>query len=124
MVTTIDHLTTNLADNSELYEMSKEEADFDGLVAIDADAAKLEATIAARRELGPAHDDQLVAGFLDRIEKEIDRRVDERIALRGPTKRAAFPFTPGRSVSASRSSRSRAESAVFPGCSSPSRRSC
>ena len=46
MVTTIDHLTTNLADNSELYEMSKEEADFDGLVAIEADAAKLEATIA------------------------------------------------------------------------------
>jgi peptide chain release factor 2 len=46
VVTTIDHLTTNLADNSELYEMSKEEADFDGLVAIDADAAKLEATIA------------------------------------------------------------------------------
>src|SRR6187551_3755854 len=46
VVTTIDHLTTNLADNSELYEMLKEEADFDGLVAIDADAARLEATIA------------------------------------------------------------------------------
>ena len=46
MVTTIDHLTTNLADNSELYEMSKEDGDFDGLVAIEADAAKLEATIA------------------------------------------------------------------------------
>jgi len=46
VVTTIDHLTSNLADNSELYEMSKEEGDVDGLVAIDADAAKLEATIA------------------------------------------------------------------------------
>jgi len=46
VVTTIDHLTTNLADNSELYEMSKDESDFDGLVAIEADAAKLEATIA------------------------------------------------------------------------------
>ncbi len=46
MVTTIDHLTSNLADNSELYEMSKEESDFDGLLAIEADAAKLEATIA------------------------------------------------------------------------------
>jgi peptide chain release factor 2 len=46
VVTTIDHLTSNLADNSELYEMSKEESDFDGLVAIEADAAKLEATIA------------------------------------------------------------------------------
>ena len=46
MVTTIDHLTTNLADNSELYEMSKEEGDVDGLLGIEADAAKLEATIA------------------------------------------------------------------------------
>ena len=46
VVTTIDHLSSNLADNSELYEMSKEESDFDGLVAIEADAAKLEATIA------------------------------------------------------------------------------
>ena len=41
---------------------------------------ELEATLAAREELGPAHDEQLVAGFLDRIEKEIDRRVDERVA--------------------------------------------
>jgi peptide chain release factor 2 len=46
VVTTIDHLSSNLADNSELYEMSKDESDFDGLVAIEADAAKLEATIA------------------------------------------------------------------------------
>ena len=46
MVTTIDHLTSNLADNSELYEMSKDDGDFDGLLAIEADAAKLEATIA------------------------------------------------------------------------------
>jgi len=41
---------------------------------------ELEATLAARRELGPGHDEHLVAGFLDRIEKEIDRRVDERLA--------------------------------------------
>ena len=46
MVSTIDHLTSNLADNRELYDMSKEETDFDGLAAIDADAAKLEASIA------------------------------------------------------------------------------
>ncbi len=46
MVETIDHLTTNLADNSELYEMSKAEGDVDALVAIDADAAKLEGSIA------------------------------------------------------------------------------
>jgi hypothetical protein len=48
---------------------------------VDPDAhTELEATLAARRELGPAHDAELVAGFLERIEKEIDRRVDERIA--------------------------------------------
>jgi peptide chain release factor 2 len=46
VVETIDHLTSNLADNSELYEMSKEESDFDGLVAIESEAAKLEASIA------------------------------------------------------------------------------
>jgi hypothetical protein len=67
---------------------------------------ELEATIAARQELGPAHDDQLIAGFLDRIEKEIDRRVDDRIASRAPKKRGP---------SASRSSRSRAASGAPPG---------
>jgi len=41
---------------------------------------ELDATLAAREELGPGHDKELVAGFLDRIEKEIDRRVDERLA--------------------------------------------
>ena len=46
MVGTIDHLTTNLADNSELYEMSKADADFDGLRAIESDAARLESSIA------------------------------------------------------------------------------
>jgi len=46
VVATIDHLTSNLADNSELYEMSKDEGDVDGLLGIEADAAKLEATIA------------------------------------------------------------------------------
>src|SRR5689334_12809569 len=48
---------------------------------------ELEATLAARRELGAEHDEHLVAGFLDRIEKEIDRRVDERVAARGPVRR-------------------------------------
>ena len=46
MVETIDHLTRNLADNTELYDMSKADADFDGLLVIEADAAKLEATVA------------------------------------------------------------------------------
>ena len=41
VVNTIDHLTSNLADNAELFEMTKEEGDMDGLAAIEADAAKL-----------------------------------------------------------------------------------
>jgi peptide chain release factor 2 len=41
VVETIDHLTSNLADNTELYDMSKADGDMDGLVAIEADAAKL-----------------------------------------------------------------------------------
>jgi peptide chain release factor 2 len=46
VVQTIDHLTSNLADNSELYAMSKADADFDGLLGIEADAAKLQESIA------------------------------------------------------------------------------
>jgi hypothetical protein len=42
--------------------------------------SELEATLEARKELGPGHDDALVAGFLDRIGHEIDHRVDERVA--------------------------------------------
>ncbi len=41
VVNTIDHLTSNLSDNAELYDMTKEEGDMDGLAAIEADAAKL-----------------------------------------------------------------------------------
>ena len=39
VVETIDHLTRNLADNTELYEMSKADDDIDGLEAIEAEAA-------------------------------------------------------------------------------------
>ena len=46
MVQTIDHLTSNLADNTELFEMSKAEDDFAGIRAIEAEAAKLEASVA------------------------------------------------------------------------------
>ncbi|MFL5964092.1 MAG: hypothetical protein ACJ757_14490 [Gaiellaceae bacterium] len=52
-------------------------------------------TIAARQELGPEHDDQLIAGFLDRIEHELDRRVDERVARLAPVKRRGSPLHPG-----------------------------
>ena len=56
---------------------------------------ELEVTLAARQELGGAHDAQLVAGFLDRIEQELDRRVDERVARRTPAKRRPSPLHPG-----------------------------
>jgi peptide chain release factor 2 len=46
VVETIDHLTSNLADNTELFEMSKADGDDAGLTAIEADAAKLEAIVA------------------------------------------------------------------------------
>ena len=46
VVETIDHLTSNLSDNTELYDMAKAEGDFDSLGAIEADATKLEATVA------------------------------------------------------------------------------
>jgi hypothetical protein len=43
-------------------------------------------TLAARQELGAAHDEQLIAGFLERIDHELDRRVDERLARLAPPK--------------------------------------
>ncbi|MEO8152394.1 MAG: peptide chain release factor 2 [Rhizobacter sp.] len=45
VVETINHLTSNLADNTELYDMAKEEGDFDSLLAIEAEANKLDATV-------------------------------------------------------------------------------
>ena len=45
MVVSLDKLTRELADNTELYEMSKEEGDEAGLVTIEAETAKLSAEI-------------------------------------------------------------------------------
>ena len=42
MVETINHLTGNLADNTELYEMAKAEGDEGSLLAIEAETAKLD----------------------------------------------------------------------------------
>jgi hypothetical protein len=47
---------------------------------------ELEATVAARQELGSARERQLVEGFVERIGTEIDRRVDERLAQKGATR--------------------------------------
>ena len=41
---------------------------------------ELGAAIAARRELGRAHEPEVVDSFLARIEKQIDARVDQRVA--------------------------------------------
>ncbi|HET7793589.1 MAG TPA: peptide chain release factor 2 [Rhizobacter sp.] len=45
VVETINHLTSNLADNTELYDMAKEEGDEASLQAIEAETAKLETTV-------------------------------------------------------------------------------
>jgi peptide chain release factor 2 len=45
VVETIDHLTSNLSDNTELYDMAKEEGDESSLVAIEAETNKLDATV-------------------------------------------------------------------------------
>ena len=43
---------------------------------------ELRATLAARRELGPEADEALVQTFLEKIEREIDRRIQDGIAAR------------------------------------------
>ncbi|MDP9866679.1 MULTISPECIES: hypothetical protein [Streptosporangium] len=43
---------------------------------------ELRAAVAARRDLGPDYEDSLVEGFLEKMDQEIDRRVDDRIAAR------------------------------------------
>jgi hypothetical protein len=62
---------------------------------IDSTAKReLDVTVAARRELGPEHDDQLIAGFLDRIDHELERRVDERLARLTPRRRRKSVINP------------------------------
>ena len=56
---------------------------------------ELEATVAARRELGPAHDAELIAGFLERSGKDLDRRIEQAVAERAPRKRGPSPLHPG-----------------------------
>jgi peptide chain release factor 2 len=46
VVETIDHLTSNLSDNTELFDMSKADGDQVGMLAIQAEAQKLETTVA------------------------------------------------------------------------------
>src|SRR4051812_1969192 len=46
VVETIDHLASNLSDNTELYDMSKADGDDAGVLAIEAEANKLEGIVA------------------------------------------------------------------------------
>ncbi|GAA3687598.1 hypothetical protein GCM10022224_060940 [Nonomuraea antimicrobica] len=43
--------------------------------------------MSARRDLGPEFEDAVVESFLDKMGKEIDRRVDERLAEVAPKAR-------------------------------------
>jgi hypothetical protein len=56
---------------------------------------ELEATLAARRELGPGHDEALVQGFLERIDRELDAHLERRIAARLPAKPRGSALHPG-----------------------------
>jgi hypothetical protein len=52
----------------------------------------IRAAAGAQHELGPEYSDAVVASFLDRVDKEIAARVDERLAA-GPPR--ARPVEPG-----------------------------
>jgi len=58
------------------------------------DEQELKAVVAARKELGPEHEEHLIAGFVDRMSKEIDRRVDERVRELAPRKPRASSLHP------------------------------
>ena len=47
----------------------------------DLGAADIEAALETRRELGARYDAELVDGFAERIERAVERRVGERVAL-------------------------------------------
>ena len=61
----------------------------------EVDEQELKAVVAARQELGPEHDEHLIAGFLEKIDKEIDRRVDERVRTFAPRKPRPSSLHPG-----------------------------
>jgi hypothetical protein len=56
-------------------------------------AADLEATVAARRELDPGYEPALVESFLDRVEEQVERRVEAELAEHGRRVWAETPDT-------------------------------
>ena len=51
----------------------------------------IRAAAGAHHELGPEYSDAVVASFLQRVDREIAARVDERLAAAGPRARAVEP---------------------------------
>ncbi|MCG5213995.1 hypothetical protein [Streptosporangium sp. KLBMP 9127] len=41
---------------------------------------ELRAAVSTRRDLGPDYEDAIVESFLDKVDQQIDRRVEERLA--------------------------------------------
>jgi hypothetical protein len=55
---------------------------------------EIAASVGAHRDLGPAYNDAVAAGLVDRIGAEVDRRVDERISeYQGDARPAVLPLT-------------------------------
>ncbi|MEU3165610.1 hypothetical protein [Streptosporangium sp. NPDC006930] len=51
----------------------------------------LRASLEARRHLGPEYEDSLVEGFLEKMDQEIDKRVDDRLAARAHRESPGVP---------------------------------
>ncbi len=64
----------------------------------------LKASVAARRELGPELEDQVLEAFLARVQTQIDTRVAQQVAGSGPvtppTRAAASKYNPTEIVGA------------------------
>lgn len=50
------------------------------MAAVGLPGDELHAALEARRELGPAREQEVIATFLDRVERGIEQRVDARLA--------------------------------------------
>ena len=77
--------------------------------------AEIRAAAAAHEELGPEYSDAVVASFLERVEEEIDARVDARMA------EARRPGGAGRPGQPARAADGVSRSASSSACSSRSR---
>jgi hypothetical protein len=56
--------------------------------------AEIRASVAARADLGPAYDDAVAEGLVERIGAEIDKRIDARLGQFGATGAPGLPVSP------------------------------